>query len=274
MTTSILKQEEQDHVYVNVEFSVDGTRFRAELPVPEGPATVQDLLPVLHAVTDALVSVAEDAITNQGKLISCKKGCGACCRQLVPISYDEAAGIRDLLDGMPADRRQRLELRFTQAQEKLRSAGLLEKLQHPERFADDDLLPLGIEYFRLAIACPFLEEESCSIHADRPLACREYLVTSDPQHCAAPTPETISMVPMPAKLSRIITRIGAAGRFTRWQPLILATDEPPGSETGPAAKDSSTMPGPELLKLIFERLAEKPIEPQIQDQNSTRSQSA
>ncbi|HEY5241787.1 MAG TPA: YkgJ family cysteine cluster protein [Polyangiaceae bacterium] len=31
------------------------------------------------------------------------------------------------------------------------------------------------------VSCPFLEEESCSIHPDRPPICREYLVTSSPR---------------------------------------------------------------------------------------------
>jgi Fe-S-cluster containining protein len=34
--------------------------------------------------------------------------------------------------------------------------------------------------------CPFLEDESCSIHPDRPLVCREYLVTSPAELCAGP----------------------------------------------------------------------------------------
>jgi hypothetical protein len=35
-----------------------------------------------------------------------------------------------------------------------------------------------VRYFLQGVACPFLEAESCGIHPDRPLACREYLVTS------------------------------------------------------------------------------------------------
>jgi len=259
MEASIPTQTEQGHVFVNVDFNVAGTMLHAELPVTPGPATIQDLLPVLHAVTDAIVSVAEEGSTKQGSPISCKKGCGACCRQLVPISHDEAAALRDLLENMPADRRQEVTARFTQAIDRLQSAGLLERLQHPEKFTDDELRPLGAEYFRLGIPCPFLEEESCSIHADRPLACREYLVTSDPKYCSAPTAETIRMVPAPAKISRIITRIGAKGRFTRWQPLILAAEEACFSNA--CAPDAPPMTGPVLLKLIFERMANRPIVP-------------
>lgn len=39
-------------------------------------------------------------------------------------------------------------------------------------------------YFALGIPCPFLVDDSCGIHPARPLACREYVVASDPTHCA------------------------------------------------------------------------------------------
>ena len=50
---------------------------------------------------------------------------------------------------------------------------------------------LNLEYWALKIACPFLENESCSIYKDRPIACREYLVVTDPKHCAEARPENV-----------------------------------------------------------------------------------
>jgi hypothetical protein len=57
---------------------------------------------------------------------------------------------------------------------------------------------MSLEYFRLGITCPFLEDGSCSIYEHRPLVCREYLVTSPAAHCARQGDPTapISMVPV------------------------------------------------------------------------------
>ena len=121
---------------------------------------------------------------KSGKSISCKAGCGACCRQLVPITPTEAYNLRDLIESLPEPRRSDIRARFAEARRKLDEAGLLEKLLHPETVGDE-LRAVGMEYFRLGIACPFLEAESCSIYPDRPIACREYLVTS-PAEGAAP----------------------------------------------------------------------------------------
>ena len=43
-------------------------------------------------------------------------------------------------------------------------------------------------YFDAGVACPLLVDGRCSVRSVRPLACREYLVTSDPRHCATLDP--------------------------------------------------------------------------------------
>ena len=73
-------------------------------------------------------------------------------------------------------------------------------------------------YFALGVACPFLEEESCSIHAERPLVCREYLVTSPAERCAGPAQEGVTPVAVP--------KFSAAARTLQddkdgWFPLAL-----------------------------------------------------
>ena len=44
-------------------------------------------------------------VAARGEAISCKAGCGACCRQLVPVSETEAHHLRDVVEAMPEPRR-------------------------------------------------------------------------------------------------------------------------------------------------------------------------
>ncbi|HEY3111241.1 MAG TPA: YkgJ family cysteine cluster protein, partial [Chloroflexota bacterium] len=180
-------------------------------------------------------------------------GCGACCRQLVPISSVEARVLTELIDRLPEARRAVVEERFGDAAERLAAAGLLEKLEHPERFPDRDLHELGLDYFRQGIACPFLENESCSIYEERPIACREYLVTSPAAHCARPTAETVRIVPLAGKASTALSRLEEepGARFVPWVPLVLAPTWVAQHPELPALR-----PGPELLRDFFTRLAE------------------
>src|SRR5262249_44693347 len=138
--------------------------------------------------------------------ISCKAGCGACCRQLVPISEVEARNIGELVNSLPEPRRSQICARFAEARHRLEKAGLLEKLLHPENWPKDERQATGTWYFEQGIACPFLEKESCSIYADRPIACREYLVTSPAEHCAHPSAETVRCVKMPLKFGTALAR--------------------------------------------------------------------
>jgi hypothetical protein len=127
----------------------------------------------------------------------------------------------------------------------------MEKLHHKEGLAGPDRLELALAYFALGIACPFLEDEACSIHPDRPLSCREYLVTSPASECARPTAETVKRVPMPVKVSLALFHSGkeAGAREARWVPLILAL-EWAGSHVEPGPRPAS-----EMLDEVLKNLA-------------------
>jgi Fe-S-cluster containining protein len=223
-------------------------RIRGEVRVTTGPTTPADLLPVIRSLAEALVGSAVEAARAQGHAISCEKGCGVCCRQLVPIPPTEARRIRDLVHDLPEPRRSEIRGRFTDARRRLQQAGLLEDLLDLGRVSKERRTEFGLTYFRQGIPCPFLEEESCSIYAERPLVCREYLVTSSAEHCARPTAETVRCVPVPALASKALARLDSnqpAGP-ARLVPLVLAPDWADAH-----SEDLPARPGPELLRDFF-----------------------
>jgi Fe-S-cluster containining protein len=247
-------------ITANAVLNLGGTRVKAALTVPTRPVPLGDLLPMLRMLTEAIVAQGVETERSEGKTVSCRKGCGACCRQLVPLTEIEARQIRSLVKALPEPRRSEVRARFATAIQRVAESGLLEKLVHPESFSDDELRHknLGLDYFRLGVPCPFLEDESCSIHPERPLACREYLVTSDPKHCADPSLETVKCVPLPGKVSTAVTLIGvdSTRRFTRWVPLILALE---WAETHP--DDLAPRTGPEWLRDLVFRLTGREVPP-------------
>jgi Fe-S-cluster containining protein len=229
-----------EQVSVRVGLKVWDDQVEMEMTLPAGQTRLEGLLPVFQKVADAFVDIAVQRAGAEGRAVSCRKGCGACCRQLVPISEVEARRIGRLVEELPEPRRQEIRTRFERARERLSEAGLLPKLEDRESFADGDALSFGRTYFQLGIPCPFLEDESCSIHADRPIACREYLVTSPAANCADPKPGVIDMVELPGKVWTALARADSAGRASRfiaWVPLVLAPDwaakHPDASEPRP-----------------------------------------
>ena len=212
----------------SVTLRVGGKRVALRFDVPTIPIQSTALLPLFRSITDTLVGIAAEETQARGLSISCRKGCGACCRQLVPISEMEVIAIRRLIGSLPEPRRSMVIERFERGVVQLGEAGLLETLRHPERVDADKAERVGLDYFAQGVACPFLEEESCSIHPERPLACREYLVTSPASNCTHPSSDRVQCVPMPAKPSRAVRRIDreCAPNVEPWIPMILALDWP------------------------------------------------
>jgi Fe-S-cluster containining protein len=241
-----------------VGLDVAGVRAEFTLSVPTAAVPPGTILPVLQILSDAIGTEAVASVERAGKRVSCCAGCGACCRQLVPVSEIEARQIADLVAQLPEPRRALVRARFAEAANRLEQAGLLEILRHQERVPSGEKLALGLAYFRLGVPCPFLDDESCSIYQERPLMCREYMVTSPALNCANPTGETIEMVPLPARLSGTLARFPDPKGDSRgsWVPLVLAL------EWAAAHPDESPRrPGPEWVALLFEKLSGQPVPP-------------
>jgi Fe-S-cluster containining protein len=228
------------------------------MTVPKEPIAPKEMLPLFFSFADAVVGAAAKGAQEGGKTISCKKGCGACCRQLVPLSETEARWIREVVDRLPPSRQTEIRERFAQAHSRLAESGLLEKLLEPERWKKGEGWSVAMSYFRLGIPCPFLENEACSIHPDRPVKCREYLVTSPAEHCRQPSAETVSTVDLPFQMWIAAARLDStspAERKIRWVPLILAMEWPKSSSEQPEPR-----PAHELLRQFFDNLTGKTAE--------------
>ncbi len=123
---------------------------------------------------------------------------------------------------------------------------MLDRLRAPAHMDEASRRRLGIDHFRHGVACPFLGQESCSIYAERPLACREYLVTSPAAHCAQPTPDSIDCLPIAVRVSRALWKLEAdQGKAElSWVPLITAMEwaqahpEVPPTTSGPVQIES------------------------------------
>jgi Fe-S-cluster containining protein len=211
---------------VIVDFTVgigDG-EFKATAIVPAGQTNLTQILPVLQSLDSSLIDGVTAQLAANGRIVSCKAGCGACCRQMVPLTIFEAEALATWIRTLPQARQQELAERFHQALLKISAAGLIDRMVDETWLADNDTArKLALDYLYARVPCPFLEDESCSIHPTRPLVCREYLVTSAPEHCYDPATLQVDPVELPIRLSRILNAMGAELEHeTRgWIPLLF-----------------------------------------------------
>jgi Fe-S-cluster containining protein len=180
------------HETANIHLQVLGKEHTFSVPVHLGPSTLMDLLPPARQLTEEMAGLAVAQARAEGKEISCRAGCGACCRQLVAISVVEAQALAEVVARMPAERQAVVRARFADALRRLEAAGLLDPSEPRGERAllavdrggrSESIQEVARRYFQQHVACPFLENESCSIYEDRPLVCREYHVTSPAERC-------------------------------------------------------------------------------------------
>jgi len=224
---SDLMRESPDHApTLKATFSVPvgGGFLHASAAVPAGQTTLTELLPIIQNLENAIIGRVAEEASQAGTPITCGPKCGACCRQMVPVSLFEAEALMEWMRSLPAERQAELEARFHQALAALRDAGVIEKILS-EEWAEggEAAAQLAIDYFHASVPCPFLEDENCGIHPRRPLSCREYLVTSAPELCADPAVHAVAGVRLPLKMSRVLYAFGREMEQDPrgWIPLVF-----------------------------------------------------
>ena len=115
-----------------------------------------------NEVEKAIESTLSDPLISS--LISCKKGCSACCHTQVSITSDEVALLGEKI--LSGEVEINIEKLYRQAQSKNSAANFFQ-LKYETR------------------GCVFLnDKQECSIYEDRPSVCRTNNVLSDPSLCS------------------------------------------------------------------------------------------
>src|SRR6186997_887200 len=101
---------ESAHSTATLRLTMGDLRIVHPITVPNAAVPAAEIVPALQGLVNTVVEAAETS-----KAISCRKGCGACCRQLVPVSRTEGERLREIVRTLPAGRRARVEKRFDDA---------------------------------------------------------------------------------------------------------------------------------------------------------------
>lgn len=235
--------------------------LRGRVQVFTGPMRLAELVTSAQELTDVVAGRAARAVQRGGGQISCRAGCGACCRQMVPISPPEAFYIAEMLDELPPERRERVAERFARIESRLAEEAMLEAIcdvQVLQAPAVDLTRAVNRRYFLLGMSCPFLEDESCSIHPLRPVACREYSVTTPAAWCADPFRNPLQLVSMPLPLSVALARLTA--ELTGEKPVLIPLSLVPLWVKERQELRRRTWPGLDLFRRFLELAGPPPAE--------------
>ena len=128
------------HSTATLRLTVGELRIVHPITVPSGPVPATEVVPALQGLVNAVVEAAERRSEGAGQTISCRKGCGACCRQLVPVSRTEGERLLQLVEAMPGERQETLRARFAAAEAAIDGAGLKERGGRSDRELSAGLL--------------------------------------------------------------------------------------------------------------------------------------
>jgi Fe-S-cluster containining protein len=231
----------------------DGTVGPARIDVCDEPVRLSDLAQPIQALASGVADLAIKRVSREGQSLSCRAGCGVCCCQLVPLAPAEAFYLVERLLTLPLDERKPILQRFQSNESALVKSGLITRIGALGE--TDDNNRVAQEYFNLSLPCPFLVAHSCSIHAWRPIACREYNVTSSPALCADPFHNQIITIRLHRRVSAGLARCCAdvAGLPLGLVPMPLIFDY---YETHRQAAER-TWPGIELFEKAITQVCGK-----------------
>ena len=80
--------------------------------VPTGFVPVTAIVPMMRRLGEEAQGLELARSIEAGKTVSCRKGCAACCRMMVPLSPPEAFALRDYVRSLPVERQQRIAERL------------------------------------------------------------------------------------------------------------------------------------------------------------------
>ncbi|HXT65535.1 MAG TPA: YkgJ family cysteine cluster protein [Nitrospiraceae bacterium] len=231
-------------------------RLTTAIDVPTGFIPITAIVPVTRRLGDEAAQLEIQQATAAGQTISCRKGCAACCRMLVPVSAPEAFALREYVEQLPTERRTPLLTRLNDTKERLTREGLWDRLtdvaEASRPVPDEELDPINQSYYALRIPCPYLEDETCSIYEARPAACRELLVTSPAELCQDMVQNPISPLPISMRIGSILGLLW--GTLTSSPPRLIPL--PMALEWAERHEEDSrtTWPGSSLLDQVLDNM--------------------
>ncbi len=209
MSTGGAHPVERLHVAVNT----PAGEVHTQVEVSTGFVPLTSIVPAFREVGKRAIALEQARAEATGLAISCRMGCAACCRMLVPVSPPEAFALHEAVQRLPDSQRRHLHEKIEASRVRLEEAGLWGRLSEvaetDRQLSDEDMEQTNRDYYALRLPCPFLENEACSIYSDRPAACRELLVTTPADLCQDIVRNPVRPIPVPVRMGTVLGMLWA-----------------------------------------------------------------
>jgi Fe-S-cluster containining protein len=207
-----------------ISFSIEaaGKNIPFAINVMNDQATLSDIVQPARKLSNEVVLAHQEQIEQKGQKVPCKKGCCSCCSSLIPMSVPEVFRMREDFMEMPNEKSSVLLRNCIQsAQQILKKSRNRACLKDFAEKGKDKTNQISDWYGELGIVCPFLSGGICSIYEERPLACREHIVTEISTSCKKDSKSKPKVVPMQVSVLEALGQLASELEGTEVDAIIL-----------------------------------------------------
>lgn len=196
---------------IGLELDIAGERVSFRIGVSEGQARLADIVPPARALSTKLVLAVLEKLRRDEELVPCCEGCSACCSYLTPLSVPEVFRLRQEILAMPTERGKKVFESCLDAAKKIldnrpEDSGVNELTEENGQI---QVSGLGKWYAGLKQSCPFLSDGLCTVYEQRPIACREHMITGSASLCEAEWTDGSEVVRMPVSVLEALAQLTA-----------------------------------------------------------------
>lgn len=208
-------QTDGDLTVSDLGLDILGQSLHVHIAASGSEARLADIVPIAREICDRVTAMVIEHLSKNGPEITCKKGCCACCRQLILLSVPEAFRLVQEIVSLPMDVREMVIAACRNAAEQV-GGKLQEDLatEAPLKPGDSESYRQQVSdwfgsdrYQGLEINCPFLSSGLCAIYEQRPLLCRQWLVTGPANQCEKGGINADQTVQMPVNMANVLTEL-------------------------------------------------------------------
>lgn len=207
---------------ISFELNIAGKMVPFHINVANDKATLADIVPLARKLSTKMAIAFLADLRKNGLSVPCRKGCCACCSSLIPMSVPEVFRMREELLAMPNDVSNRiLGACIHTAETILNKTRRTSYLEGFSKSGKPRISQINKWYGKLKLACPLLSGDLCTLYEQRPLACREHIVTGSSDSCQKDRKCRPNVTPMPVSVLETLGQLAGELEQTDVEAVML-----------------------------------------------------
>ncbi len=211
----------EDTEILHYELDFLGKTIQLDIALAKSSAKLSDIVPLARQLSSKFSIMTLEQLRKDGETIGCCKYCSACCKYLVPLSIPEAFRLNDEVMALPEQFRQQFTQSFVDAAEKILGNENKDFDLNESSANQLQVTQISKWYSDLQLSCPLLFDDLCTLYEQRPLACREHIVTDSADLCHIDSAGEPRVAPMPASILDALGQLTAELLDSQTDAVIL-----------------------------------------------------